>query len=470
MAGQSISKVIPITNPLRRGDTVQTEPSSPIQAGTGGAIDVASPRIQRRNMLALLVDYVLFGMALNILNPTAMPPDFVAQLGGGPVLVGLAGLVWRVTWLLPQLAVASVVNRAPRKKMYMLAPCLARLVLYAAALGMVLAGPDRPGLLILALLGGLAVLALGDGSSVVSWTDILGSSLNNEARSRLIVTGQVASAVLVALLISPLIRVVLGSQGPAFPNNYALLLLIAAVLLTGGLLSLTRVVEGHSPPPQDSPGLRQYGRFLGRVLREDKVFRNYIVMRFIYDLAAIGGPFYIVFGTTRLGLASGVALSDQILLLTLAGIVSALVFGRLNTRTGPRSVIVIAALSALLSPLLILSSGWVGVLGFHLLWIVQAFVNGAFVPGFLNFVVEYAPEGYRPIYSGLSNTFGVLALLAPLLGGVIVQQFSYQVLFGVGAVLGGIALLLALRLPEPRCLRTSPRPSPRVEREDQTAA
>jgi MFS family permease len=449
---------------------VQAETSSLISAGHGSAVDVASPRIQRRNVVALMGDYVLFGMALNILNPTAMPPDFVAQLGGGPILVGVAGLLWRVTWLLPQLAVASVVNRAPRKKKFMVLPSLARLGLFGTALLMALAGPEQPGLLILALLGGMVVLALGDGSSVVAWTDVLGSSLQNEARSQLIVVSQVLSSVLVALLISPLIRVVLGPQGPAFPNNYALLLAIAAGLLAVGLIFLSRTVEGHSPPPQDSPDLRQYARFLGRILREDKVFRTYILMRFVYDLAAIGVPFYIVFSTTQLGLESAVALSDQILLLTLAGIVSALVFGRLNARTGPRSVIVVAALSALLTPLLILSSSWVGVIGFHLLWIVQAFLNGAFVPGFLNFVVEYAPEGYRPIYGGLSNTFGALALLAPILGGVIVQQFSYQALFVVGAVLGGIALLLALRLPEPRRLRTSPRPAPHVERENQTAA
>jgi hypothetical protein len=269
------------------------------------------------------------------------------------VLVGLAGLVFRVTWLLPQLAVAPLINRARRKKNYVTIPAIpARSVFFVAALVMALAGPSQPGVLILALLGGLFVIALADGTCVVGWMDILGSSLTAASRSRFIVISQVTSSVLVALLISPLIRVVLGPQGPAFPNNYALLLAIAAALLTGGLISYTRVVEGHSPPPQDSPGLRQYGQFLGRILREDKVFRHYILMRFIFDLSAIGVPFYIVFSTSQLGLESAVALSDHILLMTLSGIGSALCWAA-QYALRLAHVIVVAGLAVVLCPLLL---------------------------------------------------------------------------------------------------------------------
>ena len=424
---------------------IMTDPGAPAAAG------VLSPSVQRRNMLALMGDYVLFGLALNILNPAGLPPDFVAQLGGGPILVGLAGLLWRVTWLTPQLSIAAWVNRAPRKKRFLMVPAtIGRLIFIPAALAMVLLGPDQPGLLIAVLLGSVVWLAIGDGSCVVAWMDILGSSLSSERRSTLIAASQVISGLLAAVLIAPAVRFILGPEGPTFPNNYAALWLLVGGLLLAALFSLSRVREGHSPPPKDSPGLRDYWRFLSRILREDRAFRNYLIMRFIYDLSAIGLPFYIVFATTQLGQESAVALSDQILLLTLTGTGAALLLGRVNARRGPRDVMVIATLAGVLSPLLILSSSAVGIIGLHLMWIVQAFTNAAFVPGFLNYVVEYAPEGYRPIYSGLANTFGALALLAPLLGGVIVDLFSYQALFGVGIVLGAIALLLALRMPRVR--------------------
>ena len=364
--------------------------------------------------------------------------------------MGLAGLLWRVTWLTPQLSFAAWVNRAPRKKRYLMVPAtIGRLIFFPAALAMVLLGPDQPGLLIAVLLGSVVWLALGDGSCVVAWMDILGSSLTSGRRSTLIAASQVISGLLAAMLIAPAVRFILGPKARPSPTIMRPCVADRRAADRGPVL-VEPGARGLLPAAQDSPGLRDYRRFLGRILREDRAFRNYLIMRFIYDLSAIGLPFYIVFATTQLGQESAVALSDQILLLTLTGTGAALLLGRVNTRRGPRDVMVIATLAGVLSPLLILSSSIVGIIGLHLMWIAQAFTNASFVPGFLNYVVEYAPEGYRPIYSGLANTFGALALLAPLLGGVIVDLFSYQALFAVGIVLGAIALLLALRMPRVR--------------------
>ncbi len=398
-------------------------------------------------------DYALFGFAMGILNPGVMPPDFVAQLGGGPILVGLAGLVFKVTWLIPQLAFAPWVNRAPRKKRYIVIPGIpGRASIILAGLAMIAVGPDRPGMLIAILLTTLAVFSFCDGLSSVGWIDVIGSSLRNEQRSWMIGTSQVIVGVVVSLAISPLVRFMLGPSGPAFPNNYALLLIIVSVLLLAGITIFAQVKEGHSPPPEDSPGLRQYSGFLARILREDASFRRYLLARFVYDLSTLGMPFYIVFATQQLGLSSAVAISDQVTIVTLTGIVVAIVLGRINQRRGPRTVILVAAGAAMLGPLLLVGAGWLGLLGLHLMWITVGVINSSFAPGILNWVVEYAPAGYRPIYGGLASTFGVFALLGPLVGGLIVQATSYEVLFAVAAALGGLALLLALRLPDTRTL------------------
>jgi MFS family permease len=432
------------------GTTASQSPSTAITQVATGETD-ATRATQRRNFLALMGDYILFGVAFGFLNPSMLPPDFVSQMGGGPVLVGLAGLVFKVVWLVPQLLFAPFVNRARRKKHYATIPGIpARFVFIPASLLMIAVGPANPGLLIVLLLGSYATLGFGDGLSAVPWMDVIGSSLNNQVRSRLFAIAPAISGLTVALVVSPLVRFILGPRGPAFPNNYALLLTIASVLLLLGLGSYSLTKEGDSPPPKDSPGLREYRRFLGNILRNDAVFRHYIIMRFFYDLSAISIPFYIVFATSQLGQESAIALSDQILLMTTTSFFAALALGRVNERSGARNVTVIAAFMATLGPLFILSSRSFGVISLHLLWITVGVLNSSFLPGFLNWVVEYAPDGYRPIYSGLSNTFGVLALMAPILGGVIVAKISYDALFIVAAVLGTVTLLLALRLPEPR--------------------
>ncbi|GAB4572445.1 MAG: hypothetical protein Kow0077_11910 [Anaerolineae bacterium] len=418
-----------------------------------------NPATIRRNFFALMMDYVLFGLALTIINPSVMPPDFVARLGGGPVLVGLAGLIFKVLWLMPQLFYAAWVNRAPRKKHYVTLPGIpGRAVFLVAAALMVIVGPSQPAMLIALLLGSVAMLGFFDGQSAVAWMDVIGSSLPNEQRGWMIGWAQAVLGVVVALAISPLVRYVLGPYGLPFPQNYAALLALAGILLLLGLAAYNFVQEGPSPPPEHSPTMREYRAFLVDVLRRDAAFRRYVVMRFAYDLSALGLPFYIVFATRRLRQTSAVAISDQVLLTTLTGIVAALVLGRLNFRYGPRLVIIIAAVAAALGPVLLLSTPLMGVLGLHLMWITIGLVNSTFVPGFLNWVVEYAPQGYRPIYSGMANTIGALALLAPLVGGMIVQLASYEALFIVGAALGGLTLFLALRLPDSRTLNADVSP------------
>ncbi len=418
-----------------------------------GEVDLL-PRVQRVNMVSFMWDSILFGIGFSILNASVLPPQFISQLGGGPLAVGLAGLIFRAVWLTPQLLVAPYVNRAPRKKAFYVIPSLpGRSLFIPVSITMMLLGPEQPVLLALTMLGGYVALALGDGLGVVAWMDLLGSSLSSTWRTRMMSWSQATNGLIVALVVSPLVRFLLGPEGPAFPNNYALLLLIAGVLLTVALGSYLFIREGNSPPPQDSPGLRQYRSFLGRLLRRDAGFRSYILLRICYDFSLLGLPFYIVFATTTMGQQSAVALSDQILLVTVTGVAAALVLGRINERRGPHNVLVIATGAATLGPLLMLSTAAIGTPGLHLLWITVGVLNSSFVPGFLNWIVEYAPEGYRPIYSGTANTIGAMALVAPMLGGLIVSLISYQALFLTGAALGLLALTLAIRLPEPRQAR-----------------
>lgn len=408
--------------------------------------------VQRRNFFTLVMDYLFFGIALNsLINPSVMPADFVTKLGGGPILVGLAGILFKVTWPLPQIFFAPFVNRALRKKNYLILPSIfGRVGFIIAGILIILIGPDHPEWLIVVMLAPLVMLGAGDGMAVVAWMDVLSSSVNNTVRSRMFGTAQVLVGIFTVIFVVPAVRFILSDAGPAFPNNYALLLITAGVLLLIALVILAQTKEGDSPPPKDAPALREMWPFLLRILRTDGGFRYYILTLFLYDLALIGVPFYIVFITSKMGQASNIAISNQIATMTITSIVTAVIMARINERYGPRLIVWSGTAATIAAPLLILSSVLFGNISVILLWVAVGISNATFVPGFLNWVVEYAPEGYLPIYSALANTFSALALLSPLLGGIIVQTVSYEALFIVATGLAIIGFVLALRLPEPR--------------------
>ena len=71
--------------------------------------------------------------------------------------------------------------------------------------------------------------------------------------------------------------------------------------------------------------------------------------------------------------------------------------------------------------------------------------------GFPNYVMEMAPVRRRPVYLGLTTSIdGMLTLVVPALGGLLIDATDYWVSFAAAAVLCGMSVVLALRLREPR--------------------
>jgi hypothetical protein len=69
--------------------------------------------------------------------------------------------------------------------------------------------------------------------------------------------------------------------------------------------------------------------------------------------------------------------------------------------------------------------------------------------GWMNYVLEIAPPGQRPTYTGLSNTLTGLLIPAPILGGWLLQLTSYPALFVAAAAGPVLALWLIRALPRP---------------------
>ena len=70
--------------------------------------------------------------------------------------------------------------------------------------------------------------------------------------------------------------------------------------------------------------------------------------------------------------------------------------------------------------------------------------------GFTNYLLELVEDVDRPTYVGMMNTLTAPFTFLPILGGVLIQVLSYEVLFG--ATLGVLLLgnIVASTLPEPR--------------------
>jgi MFS family permease len=408
-------------------------------------------RIYRRNFAFFLSDGILFTVAMSIIGPTTLIPDFIRRLTSSEILIGLSSSLFEVGWTLPQLFIARYIVRFERKKWWFAGPNIpVRFVILIFAVVTVLLGRDRPEAILLAFPICYGIAAVGDGLVGVPWADLIGTSLDGRWRARLF--GMMsAGAGVIMLGASPLIGIVLSDAGPAFPNNYALLFGAAGVLFA---LSILPVLFVHELPGgkavEKIPSLREFLPGLGRVLRSDGPFRAIILTRMLSSLFAMAGPFYIGFATVQLRLSSGVAVPTLLAMQTIGSVSGALIYSWLGARNN-LLYIRLALCGGALLPISALLATLVGPLPLYFGFLVSGLSVSNLFLSYQNWVITYASPDQRPIYAGLFNTVtAVISLIAPIIAGTIAQQLGYEALFAVALVLVFCALFVTLRyVPNP---------------------
>ena len=403
-------------------------------------------RMYRRNFVYFLADNILFTVAMNILGATTVIPDFVRRLTDSEILIGLSGSLFTIGFTLPQLFIARYIVRHARKKMWFVGPNIpVRFVMLIFAGITVLLGKDHPELVLLAFFICYGIAAFGDGLVGVPWYDMTGTSLDHRWRARMLGLSTAVTGI-VMLLIAPLIGVTLGAAGPGFPNNYALLFGAAGVLF---VLSILPGIFIHELPGgkalEKLPALSEFLPDLGRVLRDDLPFRAYIITRMFTNLFLMAAPFYIGYATVQLKLSSDVAVPVLLAMLTIGSVGGALVYTWLGARRNMLSIQLALGAAALL-PICALLARVVGPIPLYFGFLLSGLSTSNLMSGYQNWIVSYANPDQRPIYVGLSNTLtAVISLIAPFIGGSIVQYMGYEAVFVVALVMTLAALYITLR-------------------------
>ena len=411
----------------------------------------AREKVYRRNFVHFLTDSILFTLAMSILSPTTVIPDFIRQLTDSEILIGLSGNLFTIGFTLPQLLIARYIVRYERKKWWFVGPNIpVRFVILLFAGLTVWLGKERPGLVLLGFFVAYGITAFGDGLVGVPWADLAGTSLNARWRARMFGITTIATSIIM-LLVSPLIGVVLGKQGLGFPNNYALLFGIA------GLFFVLSIIPGlffHELPGAKAveklPSMGEFVPALGRVLRDDGPFRAFILIRMLTNLFTMAAPFYIGYATVQLGLSSEVAVPVLVAMGTIGSLAGALAYtwmGEHNNLLYIRLALVSAVLMPICALLAASPGQMLGPLPLYFGFLVSGLASsGNLFAAYMNWTVDYAHADHRPIYVGLSNTVSALiSLVAPIIGGVLAQSFGYRPLFVVSMIMAFAALFVALR-------------------------
>jgi MFS family permease len=187
------------------------------------------------------------------------------------------------------------------------------------------------------------------------------------------------------------------------------------------------------------------------ILRRDRNFTAFLIIRVLTQFATMGFAFYIVYGLRQFGMSDLVA-GFLTAALTLTSTISSALMGWLGDRLGHRTMLIAGGLAAVLSSILAWMAPTLGWL--YPVFILSGLAGTAYWTSGMSFTVEFGTEETRPTYIGLSNTLvAPFSIIAPLIGGIIAQTYGFQTTFMVCAAAGvvvSVLLFLFVRDPRPR--------------------
>ncbi len=399
-------------------------------------LEQAVRRHLRYNITVNLLDGAFFGLGWGFGSIGTIIPLFVSKLTDSAVLIGLIPAVHAVTWQLPQLFLANSVARLRQYKPMVLWMTLherlpylglALVAFFMAALG------QRIALVLTFLM--LLWQGLGAGFTANAWQSMIAKIIPGEARGTFFGAQSAFANILMSIA-----AIAAGYLLETLEEPYDFALCFLLVLVGMGIsmvfLALTREpvdTEKRIPERQPFPWREWIA-----ILRGDRNFSAFLLVRFFSQFATMGFAFYIVYGLRRFQMDE-VTAGFLTAALTITATIGNPLMGWLGDRLGHRAMLIVGSFAVTLSSLL----AWLApsIEWLYPVFILASLANVAYWTTSMAMTAEFGTEETRPVYIGLSNTLVAPAtFLAPLLGGWIVDASGFATTFLLSAV-GGLILV-----------------------------
>lgn len=399
------------------------------------------------NFFVGLIDGGFFGLGIGFGSFAAVLPLFVSHLTDSALLIGLIPAIHGAAWQLPQLFAAGYVSRARRVKPLVLRATIHERIPYLGLAAVAFFAARMDVSLVLALTFLLLVWqSFGAGFAANPWQTMVTKVMPPELHGTFFGAQAAAFNGLAGLT-----AIAAGFMLEKLPSPWDFTLCFALTffffVLSFIAIAQTRELESARPEIDEHP--TAFWGHSWNILKRNRNFNAFLVVRSISQFAAMGTSFYLVYAVRELGMGESMAgIMTSVLLIS--QVAFAPLMGRLGDRWSHRGVMILGGLGAAASAAL----AWVAN---SLNWFYPVFLMAAVavvaiwtVP--LALTVSFAQEHERPLYIGLSNTITAPAtILAPIIGGWIADTAGYRSMFIVSAMCGLLMVAaLFLFVKEPR--------------------
>jgi MFS family permease len=249
------------------------------------------------------------------------------------------------------------------------------------------------------------------------------------------------------------------SNYPA-PLNYAYLFMVSSFLMAIGFIAFGTIKEPEKKSiRKKEDSFIEFLKNSFRLLKEDKRLKNQIIIIFLGFSYLLAYPFVILKANKTFTL-TGWMIGGFITIQMIGSIVGSFFLWRKMSDYKKMlrmsfMFAILAFLVAFIATFNFKSDGGTFLAFLYvdnpiILYGIVFFLFGLSMDGFsisgMNLVFEIAPEDKRPIYTALQSNLTSIGLFFPILGGVILKYFNYEVLYIITIMMISLGLYLTKRL------------------------
>jgi MFS family permease len=383
-----------------------------------------SEQNSRINIHSFLWHAIFLALASNFMDVDTIIPSMLIKAGGTAFHLGLLTAIMLGGTKIFQLVFASALSAKVSKKPFLLVGINLRVVSLIALAALILYSSALPGnvfIIIIFIL--ITIFSLGGSYSGISYNDIFGKSILKSSRKRFFSIRQTINSIgifLSALIVRELIKRI------GYPENYALLFFIAALLLLIASLGFWNIKEFPSIV-EKKRNFWSYIKQIPSEIKKSSNLKNYLLMINTLGLGISILPFLILFAKDNFGLTFNL-IGNLLLYRTIGMVVASLIFYKISNKFNYRKLMMYNLFLGASLPLFALLLKNEPVL-FQFLFVLSGMFVAMYRIGDAGVLVEISTNENRVLYTGISGAGTILTTIFPLIAGFLIQAIGFKWVF-----------------------------------------
>ena len=380
-------------------------------------------KISNHNFFAFLWHAGFLALAQNFMDVDTIIPAMIIESGGGAVHIGIMTAIMLGGASFSQLLFAPYVSNHAYKKKFLLLGINSR-VLSLFALGVILffLRTQASGNALLFIFLFISTFSFAGAFTNISYTDILGKSVDETKRKTFFSVKQViaGSVVLVSAFLAKKVLITFE-----YPANFAAMFFIGGTLLliaSGGFWK----IKETEPSALQINGARTFFRLLRSELTANPKLVYFLGFINTQGIMISFLPFVMLYAKETMNSQSND--TGNFLIFKVVGVVSVSLFVFLASRRIKYNSILY--LNAILSLLMIISTLLISSeYPIRYIFIAGGIVFSLYTISMNGVLLEISSREKRAVYTGFAGAGNILPALFPLAGGLAIEKFGFQAFF-----------------------------------------